>query len=524
MSEEQKKQLETRLWDIANTLRGKMNASQFQDYILGFIFYKYLSEKIVIFANRLLKNEDIKDYTKLDEKTEEGKELIEAVRENVIPDLGYFLKPTELFSYIAKKGNSALTGENSNFILDELDRVLSNIQNSTAGTDSEDDFDDLFSSIDLTSQNLGKTPAQKNELISKVLAHLNAIDFELQNTEIDVLGDAYEYLIKQFADSAGQKAGEFYTPQEVSKVLAKIVTTGKKKLRSVYDPTCWSGSLLLRVGKEVEIADFYGQEMNHTTYNLARMNLIMHNIQYHNFDIKNGDTLEEPHHLSMKFEAIVANPPFGMKWNAIDLKMTDDRFSQYGVLPPKSCADYAFVEHMISHLDENGTMTIILPHWALFRQWAEQKIRKYIIEKLNYLDAVIGLPANLFYGASIPATILVFKKCRENPDDILFIDSSEYFEKVWNKNRLRESDIEKIVATYRNRSEEEKYSHIAPLSEIVENDYNLNISRYVDTFEAPEEIILDVVAERIQALDGEMKETDKTIQQYCQELGIKSPF
>ena len=524
MSEEQKKQLEQRLWDIANTLRGKMNASQFQDYILGFIFYKYLSEKIVIFANRLLKNEDIKDYTKLNVKTEEGKELIEAIRENVIPDLGYFLKPTELFSYIAKKGNSTLTGENSNFILDELDRVLSNIQNSTAGTESEDDFDDLFSSIDLTSQNLGKTPAQKNELISKVLAHLDAIDFELQNTEIDVLGDAYEYLIKQFASSAGQKAWEFYTPQEVSKVLAKIVTTGKKKLRSVYDPTCGSGSLLLRVGKEVEIADFYGQEMNHTTYNLARMNLIMHNIGYHNFDIKNGDTLEEPHHPGMKFEAIVANPPFAMEWKANDLKMTDDRFSQYGVLPPPKCADYAFIEHMISHLDENGTMAVILPHGALFKQWAEQKIRKYIIEKLNYLDAIIGLPANLFYGASIPATIMVFKKCRENPDNILFIDSSEYFEKVGNKNRLRESDIEKIVSTYRNRTEEEKYSHIAPLSEIAENDYNLNISRYVDTFEPDAPVDLSEVAEKLQSLDRDMKPLDEKIRNYCQELGIPSPF
>lgn len=226
----------------------------------------------------------------------------------------------------------------------------------------------------------------------------------------------------------------------------------------------------------------------------------------------------------MKFEAIVANPPFSMKWEAKSQKMTDDRFSQYGVLPPKSCADYAFVEHMISHLDENGTMAVILPHGALFKQWAEQKIRQYIIEKLNYLDTVIWLPANLFYGASIPATILVFKKCRENPDDILFIDSSEYFEKVGNKNRLRDSDIEKIVTTYRNRAKEEKYSYIAPISEIAENDYNLNISRYVDTFQAPEEIDLDAVAERIRSLDEKMKETDTTIQKYCQELGIKSPF
>ncbi len=524
MSEDQKKQLEKQLWAVANTLWGKMTADTYRDYILGFIFYKYLSEKIHLYANNLLKNEHITDFTLIDETTKEWQELIDAIRENAIPDLGYFLMPKELFSYITTKWSSKLEWVTSNFILDDLEKVFSNIQNSTTGTESEDDFDDLFSNIDLTSPNLGKLPAQKNELIAKVLVHLDAIDFELQNTEIDVLGDAYEYLIKQFASSAGKTAWEFYTPQEVSMILARIVTTGKKKLRSVYDPTCGSGSLLLRVSKEAEVADFYGQEMNHTTYNLARMNMILHNVHYHNFDIQNGDTLEDPHHLGIKFEAIVANPPFGMGWTANDLKMTDDRFSQYGVLAPKSCADYAFVEHMISQLDENGTMAVVLPHGALFRQWAEQKIRQYIIDKLNYLDAVIGLPANLFYGASIPATILVFKKCRIHPDDILFIDSSDYYEKVGNKNRLRESDIEKIVSTYQNRTEVDKYSHIAPLTEIRENDYNLNISRYVDTSIPDAEIDLDTVAERIRTLDTDIRQTNEIIAKYCQELGIASPF
>ena len=269
---------------------------------------------------------------------------------------------------------------------------------------------------------------------------------------MDVFGDAYEYLIWQFAIGAGKKAGEFYTPQEVSKVLAKLVTTGKTKLKSVYDPTCGSGSLLLRVAREVkEVSNFCGQELNRTTYNLARMNMILHDVHYRKFDIKQEDTLEHPQHLDKKFEAIVANPPFSAQWSASPLFMSDDRFSQYGKLAPSSKADFAFVQHMIFHLDDNGIMAIVLPHGVLFRGGAEQHIRKYLIEDRNYLDAVIGLPPNIFYGTSIPTCILVFKKCRENPGNILFIDASRNFEKVKTQNFLRDSDINKIIDTYRNR-------------------------------------------------------------------------
>ena len=284
------------------------------------------------------------------------------------------------------------------------------------GTESEEDFDNLFEDMDLNSTKLGKTPEARNAIIAKVLTHLDKIDFKLEQTELDVLGDAYEYLIGQFASGAGKKAGEFYTPQEVSKVLAKIVTTGKTKLKSVYDPTCGSGSLFLRVAKEVEeVSNFYGQEMNRTTYNLARMNMILHGVHYRKFDIKQEDTLEHPQHMDQQFEAIVANPPFSANWSANPLFTSDDRFSQYGKLAPGSKADFAFVQHMVYHLAENGTMAIVLPHGALFRGGAEQHIRKYLIEKKNYLDAVIGLPANIFYGTSIPTCIMVFKKCREHP-------------------------------------------------------------------------------------------------------------
>ncbi len=537
MSEDHKKQLEQQLWNIANTLRGKMNADEFRDYILGFIFYKYLSERMEIYADDILKPDGIV-FTDIDENSEIGKEYIAAIREEALEKLGYFLKPSELFSAVAKRGNhteevaldSAAEEVHSyqtmhNFILEDLQKILNNVQNSTMGTESEEDFDNLFEDMDLNSTKLGKSPEARNKIIAKVLAHLDKIDFRLEQTELDVLGDAYEYLIGKFASGAGKKAGEFYTPQEVSIVLSKLVTTGKTKLRSVYDPTCGSGSLLLRVAKEVEeVTNFYGQELNRTTYNLARMNMILHGVHYRDFDIKQEDTLEHPQHLEHHFEAIVANPPFSANWSANQLFMSDDRFSQYGKLAPKSKADFAFVQHMIYQLAENGQMAVVLPHGVLFRGGAEGHIREYLIKDKNYLDAVIGLPANIFYGTSIPTCILVFKKCKENPDNILFIDASEHFDKVKTQNILRVEDINKIITTYRERKTEDKYSYVATLEEVAENDYNLNIPRYVDTFEEEEAVDIKTVAQEIQALDADSKETDALIASFCAELNIETPF
>lgn len=523
MSDDQKKQLEQQLWNIANTLRGKMNADEFRDYILGFIFFKYLSEKMDIFADEVLKQDKIKfkSLTKTDSNT---LAIIEAVKEEALDRLGYFLKPQELFSEIAKRGNSDVEGI-SNFILEDLQKILTNIQLSTMGTDSEEDFDNLFEDMDLNSTKLGKSPEARNEIIAKVLSHLDKIDFKLENSELDILGDAYEYLIGQFASGAGKKAGEFYTPQEVSTILAKIVSTGKEKLKSVYDPTCGSGSLLLRVAKEVkDVGSFYGQELNRTTYNLARMNMILHGIHYRKFDIKQEDTLENPQHKEFTFEAIVANPPFSANWSANQLHLTDDRFSQYGKLAPSSKADFAFVQHMIYHLAENGTMAIVLPHGALFRGGAEQHIRQFLIENKNYLDAVIGLPANIFYGTSIPTCIMVYKKCKETPEDVLFIDASQHFEKVKTQNVLRQEHIDKIVDTYRNRIEEEKYSKRVSLTLIAENDYNLNIPRYVDTFEAEEAIDIDAIAKELKDIDQNMLALDKVLEDYCKQLNIETPF
>ena len=520
MSEEQKRLLEQQLWNIADELRGRMDADEFRDYILGFIFFKYLSEKQYLFANELLETEQVKDYLKVTDTDD-----LEAIRDDSLIKLGYYLYPDELFSSIAKKGNGN-TEDESNFILEDLELILNSIEQSTMGTESEDDFNKLFEDLDLSSTKLGRTVEARNTLIAKVLQHLNKIDFELKDTDSDVLGDAYEYLIGQFASGAGKKAGEFYTPQQVSKTLAKIVTTGKKRVKTVYDPTCGSGSLLLRVSREVEVSEFFGQELNRTTYNLARMNMILHDVHFSKFDIKQEDTLTEPQHIDQRFEAIVANPPFSAKWKGKDnpLNESDERFSQYGKLAPTSKADFAFVQHMIHQLADNGAMACVLPHGVLFRGAAEATIREYIIDKQNYLDAVIGLPANIFYGTSIPTCILVLSKCRINDDNILFIDASKEFGKSTNQNILREQDIDKIVYAYRERKAIEKYSYVANLEEIKENDYNLNIPRYVDTFEEEETIDLDAVSKELRQVDELMESTDKTIADFCKQLNLVTPF
>jgi len=517
MTDYQKKQLEQQLWNVANQLRGKMHADEFRDYCLGFIFFKYLSEKMHHHANGIL--DDGRDYLEIDELSQDGLEELDAIREDSVHRLGFFIKPSQLFASLAKRGGE----EPPEFILNDLTTVLKSIERSTMGTESEDDFENLFEDLDLTSTKLGRTEAAKNTLIAKILTHLNKIDFLLDEVDSDVLGDAYEYLIGQFASGAGKKAGEFYTPAAVSTILAKIVTTGKDRLKSVYDPTCGSGSLLLRISREVEVGDYYGQEMNRTTYNLCRMNMIMHEVHYRNFDIKQEDTLEHPQHLDKRFEAVVANPPFSAKWSANPLHLSDDRFSQYGKLAPASKADFAFVQHMLYQLDDSGTMAVILPHGVLFRGAAEGHIRKYLIQERNWLDAVIGLPENIFYGTPIKTCILVFKKCRENPKDILFIDASTCFEKAKNQYLLRPQDIGKIVVTWRERIEEDKFSYRATLEEIAENDYNLNIPRYVDTFEEDEPVDLAAVTAELKSLDTGMSDLDAAIRGFCAELGIEAP-
>ena len=394
------------------------------------------------------------------------------------------------------------------------------------GTASEDDFKGLFDDVDLTSSKLGSSENKKNDVIIEVLSLLNGIDFKLEVSKSDLLGDAYEYLIGEFAAGAGKKGGEFYTPAQVSRLLAQIVSIDKKRVRSVFDPTCGSGSLLLRLKDYTEVTNYYGQELNPTTFNLARMNMILHGVHFDHFKIRQGDTLTEDMHPDLKAEAVIANPPFSAEWKGEDDPQLahDDRFSQYGRLAPKKKADYAFVTHMLYHLSDNGTMAIVLPHGALFRGGAEEHIRKYIIEKQNYLDAVIGLPANLFYGTSIPATILVFKKCRQDDEDVIFIDASKEFEKTKNQSRLTDENVAKIFDTYKNRKEIDKYSHKASLAEIKENEYNLNIPRYVDSFEEEALIDLKEVSNKLRELQKSETILQHKIDGFCVDLKINKPF
>ena len=512
MSEELQQKLRTQLWTVANTLRGNMSAGDFMYYTLGFIFYKYLSEKIEKSADDILKDDGVSFKQAWASNDDE---LKEALKEECIQDLGYFVEPEYLYSTIISMI------EHKENILPALERSLKKIEDSTIGQDSEDDFGGLFSDIDLASPKLGKTADDKNRLISDVLVNLQGIDFGLNEAEdIDILGDAYEYMIGQFAAGAGKKAGEFYTPQEVSEILSEIVITGKTRLKSVYDPTCGSGSLLLRTARGGNADAIFGQEKNPTTFNLCRMNMLLHGIKYKDFEIHNGDTLENDELGEQQFDAVVANPPFSAEWTAADKFNNDDRFSKAGVLAPKSKADYAFILHMLYHLNDGGTMACVAPHGVLFRGAAEGKIRKFLIEKKNYIDAIIGLPANIFYGTSIPTCILVMKKCRQEDDNILFIDASKEFEKVKTQNKLRPEHIQKIIDTYRNRTEIEKYSHCATLKEIAENDYNLNIPRYVDTFEEEEEIDIQAVMAEIKDLEAKRTELDAQIEVYLKELGI----
>lgn len=509
---QQQAELHKKLWTMANDLRGQMEAYDFKNYILGLIFYRYLSEKTEARIAKLLEEDNIsyEDAWK-DEEYKEG--LIDALLE----EIGFVIEPEYLFSSMVRE---IPKGDKGTFDVELLHKAIKAVEESTLGTDSQQDFEHLFDDMDLTSTKLGRDVKSRSKLIAKIILSINDIPFLHDDVDIDVLGDAYEYLISQFAANAGKKAGEFYTPQQVSKILAKIVTHDKPNLKNVYDPTCGSGSLMLRVAKESNVRLFYGQELTTTTFNLARMNMLLHDLRYTDFDIQNEDTLENPKHVDMRFEAVVANPPYSANWSADAKYLDDERFSDYGKLAPKSKADFAFVQHMIHQLDDNGTMAVVLPHGVLFRGAAEGVIRKFLIEEKNYLDAVIGLPANVFFGTSIPTCVLVFKKTRKADANVIFIDASNEFEKGKNQNNLTDENVDKIVDTYKLRKTIERYSYAATLEEIKENDYNLNIPRYVDTFVEEEPVDLEAVQVRLKEIDGEIEEIDRELEEYFKELGV----
>lgn len=512
--QQHQKELCNKLWSMANALRGNMEAYEFKNYILGMIFYYYLSDRTEKFTEKLLKDDNISyaDAWKNDE-------LKDAIIEESLSDLGFVIEPQYLFSKLV-----AMV-ENKSFDIEFLQAAINSLMESTIGTPSQADFEGLFSDMTLDSTKLGHSVKDRSAVMAKIIASLDEINFSLEDTKIDVLGNAYEYLIGQFAATAGKKAGEFYTPAGPAELLCRLACLGLTDVKSAADPTCGSGSLLLRLKKYARVGQYYGQELTSTTYNLARMNMILRGIPYPYFTIYNGDTLEHDYFEDKTFRVQVANPPYSANWSAEMKFMEDPRFNEYGKLAPKSKADFAFVQHMIYHMDEDGRAVVLLPHGVLFRGGAEETIRKYIIEKLNVLDAVIGLPANLFFGTGIPVCVLVLKKERNgNKDNILFIDASKEFEAGKNQNILRDCDIDKIVAAYQERKDIEKFAHVATMEEIAENGFNLNIPRYVDTFEKEPEIDLAAVSSEIRGLQKEIKQINAELKPYFDELGLDFPF
>ena len=512
--QQHQKELCQKLWAMANALRGNMEAYEFKNYILGMIFYYYLSDRTEKYMANLLKDDGI-TY----ENAWGDQEYREAVVEESLRDLGFVIEPQYLFRNFVKMV------ENRSFDIEFLQKAINSLMESTIGNESQSDFEGLFSDMQLDSTKLGHTVRDRSVVMAKIIAALDEINFSVEDTKIDVLGNAYEYLIGQFAATAGKKAGEFYTPSGPAELLCRLACLGLTDVKAAADPTCGSGSLLLRLKNYANVRLYYGQELTSTTYNLARMNMILRGIPYRNFNIYNGDTLENDYFGDTKFRVQVANPPYSANWSADNKFLEDDRFSQYGKLAPKSKADFAFVQHMVHHMDEDGRAVVLLPHGVLFRGGAEETIRKYLIANLNVLDAVIGLPANLFFGTGIPVCVLVLKKDRgANADNVLFIDASNGFEAGKNQNILRESDIDAIVDAYVKRADADKYAHVATMAEISENGFNLNIPRYVDTFEPEEEIDLNAVAAEIRKLQAEIKDIDAKLKPFFDELGLVFPF
>ena len=597
------------LWSIYEDLKrekkiGFLTDDEFQKYFLGFISYKYLSEKLEAYIKNKLKEENINF-----EEAYNLKAYKKSLREKSIKDIGYFLRPNLLYRNIVSSKNYG------NIIIEELDKAFTEISDSSVGRESQEDFQNLFEGVDLYASQLGKTIEDKNRVVFNILDALGPVNFDLdkesrnntllsksilenrkynkdysysrknerrlrsgrknnikadfkdlnslvdekmeynlmksnyaleadrldhefdeyslnrdihQKDEIyekyidDLIGNSFEYLLSEFSLNSSNSS-DYYTPNEVSTLIAKLISSQKSKLESVYDPCCGSASLLLEINKELPCDFICGQELNASFYNIARENMILHNIHYKDFDIKQGDTLEQPQHLDYTFDAVVSQIPFNSRWTADRSFLDDVRFMQYNILPPHSKADYAFIQHMLYQLNEDGIMIVVAPHGVLFRAASEGKIRRMIVERFNYLDAVIGLPANMFYSTNNPACMMIFRKNRDFDEDVLFIDASKGFDRTKLINYLQAEDISKIVSTYKDREEIERYSHRASLYEIKRNDFNLNIPRYVDTYEDEgEEIDSDELVSRHKYVTDEIIKVTKEIEDTYRKLNIEN--
>lgn len=509
--EQEREELHRAIWAIADELRGAVDGWDFKNYVLGTMFYRYISEDLTNYINQGEREagDSEFDYAQMPDEEAEG------AKESLVQEKGFFILPSDLFCNVCK------IAENDENLNERLERIFNSIENSAKGSESEDDFKGLFDDFDVNSNKLGPTVAKRNERLAKLLLGIKNMNLgNIQDHSIDAFGDAYEYLMGMYASNAGKSGGEFFTPSEVSILVTRLGTVGKRSINKVYDPACGSGSLLLKsaevLGKNAVRNGFYGQEINITTYNLCRINMFLHEIGFDKFDIACDDTLTSPQHWGEEpFELIVSNPPYAIKWAGDDnpLLINDPRFAPAGVLAPKSKADMAFIMHSLSWLAPNGAAAIVCFPGIMYRGGAEQKIRKYLVDN-NFVDCVIQLPANLFYGTSIATCIMVLRKGKED-NKVLFIDASKEFVKVTNNNKLTAANIDRIVDVYSKREEVAHFSHLASYDEVAENDFNLSVSTYVeqeDTREKVDIVKLNAeIAEIVAREDALRKEIDKII-------------
>ena len=513
--ETERAELHRTIWGIANDLRGSVDGWDFKQYVLGMLFYRYISENLDNYISKGEWEAGNKDfqYSKLSDKE------AETAKEDIVKEKGFFILPSQLFCKVLEAASKDNTDLN-----EKLEKIFKEIEASATGTESEDDFKGLFDDIDVNSNKLGATVTKRNEMLVKLMNGINSMNLgngDYSDNSIDAFGDAYEYLMGMYASNAGKSGGEYYTPQEVSELLTKITLVGKKTVNKVYDPACGSGSLLLKfakiLGSDNVRLGFYGQEINITTYNLCRINMFLHDVSYDKFNIKLGDTLTDPKHWDDEpFEAIVSNPPYSIKWEGDDnpILINDQRFSPAGVLAPKGKADLAFIMHSLSWLATNGTAAIVCFPGIMYRGGAEQKIRKYLIDN-NYIDCIIQLPDNLFFGTSIATCIMVLKKGKSE-SKTLFIDASKECVKVTNSNKLTEENIENILKVFTERKEKIDYvSRLVNNDEIAQNEYNLSVSSYVEAEDTREVIDIKVlnaqIAEIVEKENKLRAEIDKII-------------
>lgn len=520
MSKEQERaELHRTIWQIANDLRGSVDGWDFKNYVLGFLFYRFISEDLTAHLNREEAEAGNSDFDYACDVADD--DIDDDIRRQTIDEKGFFIYPSELFKNVVARA------EEDDNLNETLSRIFKNIEGSAIGTDSESDMKGLFSDIDVNSPKLGATVSKRNELLTKIMQKIGAMNLggDLQDAKIDAFGDAYEFLMTMYASNAGKSGGEFFTPQEVAELLARIACDGKDKINKVYDPACGSGSLLLKFVKvlgadKAKQVSFYGQEVNITTYNLCRINMFLHHVPFNMFDIQLGDTLTEPKHMAeIPFDAIVSNPPYSTRWagDANPLLINDDRYSPAGVLAPKTKADLAFTMHMLHHLSTTGTAAIVEFPGVLYRGGAEQKIRQYLIEN-NYVDTVIQLPANLFFGVGIATCIIVLKKSKAD-NSVLFIDANEECVKDGNKNKLTDDNIQTVFSYYADRKDVEYKAKLVNCKDILANDCNLSVSSYVEQEDKREAIDIQQVNATLSKLIAEGNSLNAKIDSIIKEIG-----